>query len=49
LRSYIFRYLLMGTVLTFNGIYYIILMFKLLKVAYYAKVVPNLRLALEIK
>ena len=49
MRYYIFYNFLMVIVLTFNAIYYIILMFKLLKVAYYAKVVPNIRLALEIK
>jgi len=48
-RYYIFYNVLMGTVLTFNAVYYITLMFKLLKVAYHAKVVPNYKLVLEIK
>jgi len=48
-RYYIFYNFLMYAVLIFNTVYYIILMYKLLIVAYHAKVVPNYKLALEIK
>jgi len=48
-RYYIFYHFLMIAVLTLNAVYYIILLLKILIIAYHSKVVPNYKLALAMK
>ena len=45
----IFRYILAGTIVILNILYYFRLMYLALKVAYKAKLEPNYRLALAIR